>query len=215
MLALARKIPAAHNYVRTSQWQNPAEPYISMRGIELAGRTLGVIGLGAIGQRLARLGSALGMSVVGHDPYVREAPPGVSLLDLDEVMARSDFISVHVPLTAETDALLDGRRLALMKPDAYLISASDASVLDQTAVVEALRGRRIAGAAFDVFDTHPISPGSPLLALDNVVLTPHLGGATAETIERHSHMMAGDILRFLDGQRPEYLVNPEAWQPRG
>ena len=212
MFALARRIPAAHEYVSGGHWLNPAEPYMSMRGVELAGRTLGIIGLGAIGGRLAELGSGLRMHVIAFDPYVKGSPQSATLVNLDYLMAESDFISVHVPLTPETEGLLSAGRLALMKQMAYLINASDASVVDQAALVEALREVRIAGAALDMFDTHPISPNSPLLALDNVVLTPHLGGATVDTIERHSQMMADDLLRFLEGQRPANLVNPEAWK---
>lgn len=215
MLALARRIPASHRYVQEGRWQNPAEPYIAMRGVELGGRTLGVVGLGAIGRNLAQLASALGMKVVAHDPYVKRAPAGVRLMDLDDLVARADFLSIHVPLTAETEGLLDARRLAMMKPTAYLVNASEAAVVDQAALADALRRRRIAGAAMDVFETHPISPHNPLLALDNVVLTPHLGGATEETVERHSKMMADDILRFLRGQRPRHLVNPGAWKGGG
>ena len=214
MLALARRIPTAHQYVKEGRWRNPAEPYISMRGIELAGRTLGIIGLGAIGRRLARICSALDMKVLAYDPYVESAPQGVMRVGMDELMAQSDFISVHAPSTPETEGLIDARRLSLMKPTAYLVNASDATVADLGALAEALRRRRIAGAALDVFETHPVSPDNLLLGLDNVVLTPHLGGATQETIERHSRMMADDILRFLDGERPENLVNPEVWERR-
>ena len=155
------------------------------------------------------------MPVVASDPYVDAAPPNVTLKSLDELLAESDFVSVHVPLTDETEAMLDSRRLALMKPSAFLINATDASVVDQDALVEALRDKRIGGAAFDVFETHPVTPHHPLLTLDNVVLTPHLGGATEETIERHSQMMTSDILRFLRNERPEHLVNPEVWEQRG
>ncbi|MCH8207091.1 MAG: 3-phosphoglycerate dehydrogenase [Chloroflexi bacterium] len=210
MLALARGTAAAHIYVTEGHWKNPAEPYISMRGVELAGRTLGVIGLGAVGRRLAQMGSALGMEVVAHDPYITSASEAV-LTSLDSLMAESDFISLHAPLTAETEGLLDTRALSMLKPTAFVVNTSDAALIDQRALVSALTEKRIAGAALDVFETHPIAPDNPLLSLDNVVLTPHLGGATEETVERHSSMMTDDILRFLDGQRPEHLVNTEAW----
>ena len=215
MLALARRIPEAHRYVSEGRWENPMEPYISMRGVEVAGRTLGVIGLGAIGGGLAEMGAALGMSVVAYDPYVKGGPPGVTLVDLDHLLSHSDFISIHVPMAAETEGLLDARRLSLIKPTSYLINTSTSSIVDQEALTDALRQRRMAGAAIDVFETHPISPKSPLLGLDNVVLTPHLGGATEETVERHSQMMTEDILRFLEGTRPKYLVNPEVWGRHG
>ena len=211
MLALARRTVAAHRYVAGGHWENPAEPYVSMRGVELAGRTLGIIGLGAVGRRLARMGSALGMKVVAHDPFVTSASEAV-LTSLDSLMEDSDFVSVHAPLTPETEGLLDARVLSMLRSSAFIVSTADAAIIDQPALVSALTEKRIAGAALDVFETHPIAPDSPLLSLDNVVLTPHLGGATEETVERHSRMMTDDILRFLDGQRPEHLVNKEAWR---
>jgi phosphoglycerate dehydrogenase-like enzyme len=214
MLALARSIPSAHEYVRAGRWQNPTEPYVSMRGVELAGRTLGIVGLGAIGRRTAAIGSALGMKVLAYDPYVQCAVDGVVLSGLEELMKKADFVSVHVPLTPETEGLLDRAMLSLMRDTAFLVNCSDSAIVEQAPLVEALAQRRIAGAALDVFETHPVAPDNPLLALDNVVLSPHLGGATQETIERHSLMMTDDVLRFLDGQRPVNLVNPDAWDIR-
>ena len=215
MLALARRIHTAHRYVAEGSWNNPAEPYISMRGIELAGRTLGIIGLGAIGSRLARLGCAIGMKIIAYDPYVKSAAKSVRLTDLDEVMGKSDFVSIHMPPVPKTEGMIDAQLIGRMKAQAFLINTTGTSVVDMSALTEALRAHRIGGAAFDVFETHPLAPDSPLLALDNVVLTPHIGGATDETIERHSEAMADDVLRFVDGKRPRNLVNPEAWERRG
>ena len=215
MLALARRIPAGHAYIEDGGWQNPAEPYMSMRGVELAGRSLGLIGVGAIGARLARIGAALGMKVLGYDPDPRSKTTRYLQVDLDTLMATADYISIHVPATPETEYLIDARRLAMMKPTAYLINTSDASVVDQEALARALSGDRIAGAACDVFESHPIAPDNPLLGLDNVVLTPHIGGATAETVERHSEMMTADILRFVRGRQPKNIVNREVWRRRG
>ena len=215
MLALARQIPWADRYVKDDRWQNPVEPYLSMRGIELAERTLGIIGLGAVGRKTAALAQAFEMTCIAYDPYASQPPDGVQMVELDDLMAASDFVAVHAPATPETAGLLDARRIGLVRPTAYIVNLSDASIVSEAALVEALREKRIAGAAMDVFETQPIVPNSPFLDLDNVVLTPHLGGATDETIERHSRMMADDILRFLNGERPANLVNPEAWDRRG
>ena len=215
MMALARRIPESHAYASGGTWTNPAEPYICLRGVELAQRTLGIVGFGSIGERLARMGQALGMRVLGCDPASKSNTDGYHMVGLDTLMSASDFISIHVPKIPETEGLLDRRRLALMKPTAYLVSTSDASVVDDGALVTALREGRIAGAALDVFETHPIAPDNPLLGLANVVLTPHLGGATEETIERHSRMVTDDILRFIGGQRPVNIVNPQVWSERG
>ena len=212
MLALARRIVEGHNYVAGGRWQNPAEPYVAMRGVELGGKTVGIVGLGAIGRELARVCAALGMEVTAHDPYADDPPASVRMLALGELMARADFVCVHAPSTPETRGLVSAEMLGLMKPTAFLVSAADPSVVAREPLVDALRARRIAGAAFDVFETHPTAPDNPLLSLDNVVLSPHVGGATAETVERHSRMMADDLLRYWDGECPLNLVNPEAWQ---
>ncbi len=214
MIVLARRIATAHAYVVEGRWRDPVSPYISMRGVELGGRTLGVVGLGAVGRTLARMARSLGMEVLAYDPYVREAGE-TALIPLESLVARSDFISLHVPLTPETEGLLNTPLLSTIRPGAFLVNTSDAAVVEQSALLSALESGRLAGAALDVFDTHPIAPDSPLLSLDNVVLTPHIGGATAETIERHSRMMADDILRYLDGRRPVNLVNPEAFSVDG
>ena len=152
------------------------------------------------------------MNVLAHDPFIPEAPLDIRLTDLDTLLATSDFVVTLAPTTSDTAGMLDARRLGLMKRSAYLITASGITIASQDALVDVLRGNHIAGAAIDVFETHPIAPDSPFLALDNVVFTPHIGGATEETIARHSRMMANDIQRFLSGQKPLHLVNQNAWQ---
>ena len=201
--------------MRGGRWENPVEPYVSMRGGELSGRKLGVVGLGRIGRTLAGIGIALGMDVAAYDPYVDTEQAGVRLKGLDDLLGWADFVSLHLPGGEETDGLLDRRRLSLMRPTSYLINTSDAGVVDRKALVESLASGRLGGAGIDVFESHPVAPGDPLLTLDNVVLTPHLGGATRETVERHSGMIAGDVLRFLDGVRPTNLVNSEVWDRIG
>ena len=212
MLSLARRIPEGHDYVKGGLWLNPVGAYVELRGVELAGRTLGIVGLGAIGRRLAEMARAIGMTCVAFDPYVENPPAGVCLKDLDEVLAGSDFVSVHAPMTSETEGLIDSRQLELMKPTGYIVNLSDARIVDRDGLVAALESKSIAGAALDVFESHPIAPDHPLLGLDNVILTPHIGGATEETIERHSKMMGDDIMRYLDGERPSNLVNPAVWK---
>ena len=214
MLALARRIPEGHSYVTGVRWLNPVGAYVEMRGVELGGRTLGIVGLGAIGRRLAEMAGAVGMTCVAYDPYVDVPPTGVCMKGLNEVLADSDFVAIHAPLTSETEGLIDSRGLGLLKPTAFLVNLSDARIVDRDGLVNALESRAIAGAALDVFETHPIAPDHPLLGLDNVILTPHLGGATEETIERYSKMMTDDILRFLDGERPLNLVNLDVWEKR-
>ena len=215
MLALARGVPKAHRYVQGGQWQNPAGAYLEFQGVELCGRALGAIGLGAIGRRLAAICGALGMSVQAYDPYVNAPPQGVALVSLEDLLRSSDFVSAHLPLTDETAGILDLRLLRLMRRDAYLVSVADAGVFAPNALADALRAGLIAGAAVDVFESHPISPQNPLLKADNAILSPHIGGATAETIQRHSRMMTDDILRFMRGDMPHNLVNKAVWERRG
>ena len=209
LLALARGILPARDYIMSGRWEEPLGAYDTLRGVELGGKTLGVVGLGAIGGRVARMGRALGMRVVGSDPYVTP-PRSVRAATLELLLQESDAVSLHLPLTAETRGLLDARRLALMKPEAFLVNTAAYELIDERALVAVLKGRRIAGAALDVFETHPLVPSSPLLALDNVLLTPHIGGATPETIERHSRAMTDDLLRWARGRRPWRQPTPGA-----
>ena len=214
VLSLARGIPRLDGYVKTGAWDNPVEPYVSMRGIELSGKTLGLIGLGAVGSSVSTLAGAFGMRVMACDPYV-DARPGVTLAALDEVLSASDVVSVHTSGSPDGGPLLDEERLRKMRPGAYLVNTASYSVVDEAALVEGLRTGRIAGAALDVHRAHPIPPDSPLLRMPNVVLTPHTGGATDGTVKRHSSMMVDDIQRFLQGKRPMHLVNGEVWNGRG
>ncbi len=215
MLSLLRKIPAAHTMVSSGKWVDPTDAYFHMRGSELWQKTVGIIGFGAIGRQVARRLGAFGSNVLAYDPYVSAENMkelGSTKVDLDELMKQSDIVTVHCTTTPETVGLISAQRLALMKPTAYFVNAASAYVVDEEALVGVLRERRIAGAAFDVYRTWPVKPDDPILKLDNVVLTPHIGGATDESVLRHSRMMADDIERFLRGERPKNLVNPQVWK---
>ena len=213
MLALARHTNAAERYVREGQWQDPTDPYVRFRGRELAGATLGIVGFGAIGRAVARIAAGFGMRVLAYDPYVSEAED-VEMTSLKALLAASDFVSMHVPDTQETMGMLDEARIGAMKPGAYLVNVTNSSVADRAALAAALNDGRLAGAALDVHEAHPIPPDSPFLGLPNVLLTPHIGGATQETIERHSAMVAEDFERFARGEQPLRLVNPDVWGRR-
>jgi phosphoglycerate dehydrogenase-like enzyme len=186
-----------------------------MRGLELAGKVVGIVGFGAIGSEVARRLRAFDMAVLVYDPYLgREeiTKAGARQVELHALMKESDFITLHCPVSTETAGLIGAEEISLMKPAAYLINTAGWEIVDEAALFQALAERRIAGAAFDVYQTHPVSPDSQLLRLDNVLLTPHIGGATEGTVTRYSRMMVEDIIRFLDGKRPKNLVNAEAWQ---
>jgi D-3-phosphoglycerate dehydrogenase len=215
MLSLLRKIPAAHNMVSSGKWVDPTDAYFHMRGSELWCKTVGIVGFGAVGQQVAKRLTAFESNLLAYDPYVSAENMkelGSTKVDLDELMKQSDIVTVHCTTTPETVGLISAQRLALMKPTAYFVNAASAYVVDEEALVGVLRERRVAGAAFDVYRTWPVKPDDPILKLDNVVLTPHIGGATDESVLRHSRMMADDIERFLRGERPKNLVNPQVWK---
>lgn len=217
VLDLARGISRANGYVKSGRWSDPVGAYAAFRGSELAGKTAGIIGLGAIGRLVARRLQGLDMRVVAADPYVgpeQAAGIGVGLTDLDLLLANSDYVLVHAPALPATMGMIGQRQLGRMKPTAFLVNTSAAGVVDEQALIAALSTGRIAGAALDVFDGQPLPSSSKLLTLENVILTPHIGGATEETIERHSRMIADDILLLLDGHRPRNLVNAQAWERR-
>ncbi len=209
-LSLVRRIPEANAYVRGGSWDHPLAAYTDMRGVELAGRTMGIVGMGAVGRLVARKARALGMRVLGHDPYAT-GPRYVSMTSLDALLADSHIVSLHAPENLETTGMLDERRLALMPRGSYLINTASAALVDQHALAGALRSGRLAGAGIDAYETRPVAPNSPLLSLDNVVLTPHVGGATAETIERYSRAIARALLRFersMRAPRPRAVARP-------
>jgi phosphoglycerate dehydrogenase-like enzyme len=212
LLTLARGIPRAHGLVSGGGWREPAQGYRDLRGREIRGSTVGVVGFGQIGREVARLCTALGARVLAHDPFV---PPqqmealNVAPASLSEVSAGSDFVTLHVSDSEDTHHLAGASFLAAMQPHAYLINTSAGSAVDPAALAEALQAGRIAGAALDVFEGHPLPQSSPLMTAPNLLLTPHIAGATEETVERHSRVIADEIERWLDGVQLQHLVNPE------
>jgi (S)-sulfolactate dehydrogenase len=164
------------------------------QGREATGKVLGIVGYGSIGRLTARKAEALGMRVVTHDPFVPDTP---AALALDELLARSDVVSLHVPLTEQTRNLLDGRRLALMKRDAILVNTARGGIVDEPAVAAMLREGRLGGAALDVFDAEPLAAGSPLTGAPRLLLTPHVAGVTLESNERVSALIAERVAAAL------------------
>lgn len=214
MFALARRMLESDSYIRQGRWESPTEPYTQLRGFELHGKTVGIVGFGAIGRLVAKKCQALGMRVLVYDPFVGDGGRGdrsVEMVGLGDLLQRADIISLHAPPDPGGKALLDGDAMNRVRSGAYLVNTASAELVDTPALVQALRERRLAGAAYDVFETTPIQPGHPLTKTPDVILTPHLGGATDETIQRHSHMIVRDLQRITRGQRPANLVNPEVW----
>jgi phosphoglycerate dehydrogenase-like enzyme len=195
-IAAVRGIPAADRAVREGRWPAPL-------GVELADKTFGIVGLGHVGKHVARLANAFGMKVIAWGRTLdaaRAADAGAEAVDLDALMRRADVVSIHATLAPETRGLIDARRLALMKPTAYLVNTARGPIVDERALVDALASRRIAGAALDVFDEEPLPAGHPLTALDNVVLTPHLGWPTDRKYAQFADAAADVLLAWLDGR---------------
>lgn len=218
MFALARGVVGAHGYVAGGRWEDPVSPYLDLRGVELGGKTLGLVGLGKIGSEVAMMAGALGLRVVASDPYItaeQAAQSGASLVELDELLGISDFVSLHLPAGMDVPTVIDSRALGLMKPTGCLINTSTPQAVDQTALLEALRGGEVGGVALDVHESPPIPSDHPLLSCENVILTPHIGGATDGTIARHSQIMTEALESFQEGKRPNNLVNPEVWKGDG
>jgi D-3-phosphoglycerate dehydrogenase / 2-oxoglutarate reductase len=210
LFGLARKIAPADASVRRGEWRRS-----EFTGSELRGRTLGIVGLGKIGQAIADRARALEMSVLGVDPYVtpeQAALHGVELTDLDGLLARSDVVTVHVPITRATRGLIGRAALAKMKPGALLLNVARGGVVDEAAVAEALRDGRLAGAAIDVFEHEPPT-GSPLLDAPNTLLTPHLGASTEEAQVAVAEEVADQVLDVLAGRPARYAVNAPLLTP--
>jgi phosphoglycerate dehydrogenase-like enzyme len=151
------------------------------------------------------------MQVLAYDPFVPDPAAPARAAALDELLSASDVVSLHCPLTPDTVGLLGGRELALMQPHAVLVNTARAPVVDEVALVEALASGRIGGAALDVFWTEPLAPDHPLLGLASVTLTPHLAGAADDVVAHHTGMIVDDVARWLAGERPVHLANPEVW----
>ncbi|RLF16253.1 MAG: hypothetical protein DRJ97_01475 [Thermoprotei archaeon] len=198
-LCLARKLTYLDRSMKEGRWLK------GEMGVELKGKTMGLVGLGAIGSAVARLAKAFGMRVVAYDPYVskeRAEELGVELVSLEELLSQSDFVSVHVPLTPETKGLIGRREIGLMKDGAFIINTSRGGVVDEQALYEALKSGKLGGAALDVYEREPPPPDHPLLKLDNVICTPHIGGSTNDAQLRIALTMAEDLLRIARGEEP-------------
>jgi len=215
LLMTVRHTGRAERWLRSGAWSGDDvfEPYQKFRGIGLAGRTLGILGGGAIGRRMMRRARSFGMGVLIYDPFLPANAFGdeATITGLDEVMSRSDIVTVHVPLTDSTIGLIGDRELRLMHEGAYLINAGRAAVVREGALVNALTKGWIAGAGLDVFWTEPVDPQHPLLALDNVTVTPHIGGASDDVITEHSRIAECGLLSWIAGERPAAVANPEVF----
>ncbi|OLC79143.1 MAG: lactate dehydrogenase [Acidobacteria bacterium 13_1_40CM_4_65_8] len=196
MIALMRQIPATDRAMKAGTWQTQLTRV-------LHNKTLGIVGLGHVGRHVATIANAFEMRVLAWGPRLTDGAAkaaGVERRELDDLLRESDIVSIHATLAPESRGLLDGRRLALMKPTAYLINTARGPIVDEGALVTALSEQRIAGAGLDVFDQEPLGAGHPFTRLDNVVLTPHIGWPTDEAYERFSDAAADVLIAYLEGR---------------
>lgn len=178
------------------------------KGEDLAGKTLGIVGFGRIGRQVAKKAFyGLDMKILAYDPFLKSAPEYVEAADWDTVFAQSDFVSLHLPLTEDTRGSVGARELARMKKSAYLINCARGEVVDQKALIRALRTEEIAGAFLDVLDTEPFDMEDPVFGLDNVIITPHMASNTTECMRLMAVQAASQIVRVLSGERPDWPVN--------
>jgi D-3-phosphoglycerate dehydrogenase len=207
LFACARRIARADRDMKAGKWSKK-----ECTGVELSGKTLGLVGMGKVGSIVARVAGSLDMELLVHDPYVTEqraAELGAVKTDLDDLLARSDFVSLHVPATAETVNLIDRDRLQRMKRTAYLVNAARGGIVNEGDLAAALAQGVIAGAALDVFAEEPLDATSPLRSLDNAILTPHLGASTAEAQTRVATDIARQVVEFLQDGAIRHAVNVE------
>jgi len=204
MLALARNVPQANSHLKSGKWQRE-----KLVGSELRNKTLGIIGLGNVGSEVAKRAQAFEMRVVAHDPFVSKDYARnleAELVSMEQLLKEADFITLHVPLTAATKNLIGTKELAKLKPTARIINCARGGLIDEEAIVKAIKTGKIAGAAFDVFDKEPVTD-SPLFKEDKIIVTPHLGASTVEAQTGVAKDVAAEVLAVLQGQFSKYAVN--------
>jgi len=211
MLTLSKRIIDADRRLRRERDVNRNE----LMGNEVRGRTIGIVGIGNVGRRVAELCKGLlGMTVLAYDPYLSAdeiRARGGEKVELDDLLRRSDYVSISCPLAKESRGMIGVREFALMQPHAYFITTARGFIHDEDALAQALRDKRIAGAGLDVWAKEPPPPEHPLLQFDNVLASPHTAGVTKQARENMGRIAAEQILQALDGKRPPRIINPEVW----
>jgi len=211
MLALVKRIGENDRALRAGSFTKRSE----FMGREAFGKTMGIVGLGNVGRRVAELcGMLFRMKVLAYDPYVdadEMKKRGAEKVELDELLRRADFVSINCPLTDETRTMIGAREYALMQPHAYFITTARGFIHDETALVAALRDKKLAGAGLDVWDKEPPPENHPLLQFDNVIATPHMAGVTREARSNMGKIAAEQVLDALDGKPVNRIVNPQVW----
>jgi D-3-phosphoglycerate dehydrogenase len=211
LLTLSKRIIEADRALRRERDVNRN----ALIGREAGGSTIGIVGIGNVGRRIAELCKGLlGMKVLAYDPYLSAAEVaarGADKVELDELLRRSDYVSINCPLTRESRGMIGAKQFALMQPHAFFITTARGFIHDEDALLQALKEKRIAGAGLDVWSKEPPPPEHPLLQFDNVLASPHTAGVTREARENMGRIAAEQVLGALDGRRPPRIINPEVW----
>lgn len=222
LLALSRGIAKANMLLKTGTWK---ARWAMGNGSNLEGKTLGILGLGNVGCRVALRAQAFGLEIIAYDPYLTDDTMTtlglfpkellVKLVDFTTLLKESDFITIHMPVTKQTLKMIGEEELSLMKKTAYVINTARGGIIDENALLQAIQHGRIAGAALDVFEREPLDPKHPLLKFDNVIVTPHIAWCTHESLRRVNTIVAREVTKILKGQMPNlrYLANPEVLRP--
>ena len=209
LMAVNRHVVAADRDVRNGDtYKDGTIPYQRFRAWQVAGRTAGIVGLGAVGRATKWRFEGLGMKVIAYDPYAPDAT-----YELDELVSTADVVSMHAVVTPETMGLIGAKQFSLMKDDAIYLNSARAALHDTDALVEALQAGQLGGAGLDHFEGENLAAGHPLLSMWNVVLTPHIGGATYDTEANHTTIIANGLAQLLKGEVPDNCVNPEVLKP--
>ncbi|CAM3537878.1 2-hydroxyacid dehydrogenase [Kibdelosporangium persicum] len=208
MLAAMRRIPQAHNGLAAGRWESSLFAY-EETGLEISGSTVGLIGAGAIGGRVAAALTAMGAKVLVADPYAKQLPEGVRVVPLKELLASSTVVSLHARLTPETEGIIGADELAAMPPGSVLVNCARGGLLDYTALAEALNSGHLFAAGLDVYDVEPLPADHPLRSAPNVVMTPHLAGASRAVAANAARMVTAEAARWLRGEPPANCANPE------
>jgi D-3-phosphoglycerate dehydrogenase len=208
MIAEARNICRGHHGLKQGRWMReyPNSGHIP----DLPGKTVGIVGLGEIGRKVARRLAGFDMRILAYDPFVKMPPEGIGMVDLPTLMSESDFVTIHARLTKETEGLVSRELIARMKPTAHLVNTSRSALVDERALGEALRDGKIAGAALDVFDEEPPGADYPLVRLENVTITPHMAGGSNDAFFNCPKLLAAEVAKLLAGGEPRSVVNREA-----
>lgn len=208
MIMCSRFMTQGEYALRHGQWDDGL--YFRMRGPELVGKTIGLIGFGNVPRKLATLLSSFRVKLIAYDPYVKQETAdayNVQLVDFDTIFKEADIVSNHLPQTPETKGCINAEKFALMKPTAYFLNTARAEAVDEDALIDALQNHKIVAAALDVYRQEPLPMDSPLLKLDNLTMMPHLCGASSDVVRNHSEMVVEDIERYTAGKDPVRLVN--------